>query len=128
MARSLSQIQQWANPKRDPVPTEHEEQVKFIKEFTLQFPELRIFAIPNGGKRSIKTAVDLKAEGVVKGVPDLFIPAKLLWIEMKRAKGGKLSPEQKDWVSHLQSVGHTVIIGYGCDDALDKVRNELSKV
>jgi hypothetical protein len=38
-------------------------------------------------------------EGVSPGVPDLFIPDWLLWVEMKREKGGRVSPEQKDWIS-----------------------------
>ena len=59
----------------------------------------------------------MKATGVVKGVPDLFVPAWRLWIEMKRTKGGSLSPEQKDWIDYLQNVGYCVIVGKGADDA-----------
>jgi hypothetical protein len=41
----------------------------------------------------------LKAEGVVRGIPDLFIPQWNLWVEMKRKTGGRLSPEQKSMIS-----------------------------
>jgi len=59
----------------------------------------------------------LKAEGVLKGVPDLCIPAWRTWVEMKRQKGGSLSPEQKEFKKYLESVGDFVIIGLGCEDA-----------
>jgi hypothetical protein len=48
-----------------------------------------LFAIPNGGARSLRTASRLKAEGVVPGIPDLCLPVARrgfhgLWIELKR--------------------------------------------
>ena len=70
------------------VPTEHEEQREYVRWFRQAYPEVRIMAIPNGGARSPATASRLKAEGVSPGVPDLFVPAWGLWVEMKRAKGG----------------------------------------
>jgi hypothetical protein len=63
----------------------------------------------------------LKAEGVVPGVPDLFIPAWNTWVEMKRSRGGRLSTEQNDWIEYLTGAGHTVIVGYGFEDARDKI-------
>jgi len=104
----------------DIIPTEHQEQREFIQWFRRAFPGTRIFAIPNGGFRSITTAARLKAEGVVKGVPDLFVPAWGLWIEMKRTVGGALSADQKDWIRYLQSCGYHCIVGKGAKDAQDK--------
>lgn len=101
--------------------TEHEEQREFVKWFRQTWPEVLIHAIPNGGARSKATAGRLKAEGVVAGMPDLFIPAWLLWIEMKRTKGGSLSKEQKDCITYLKSEGHYVIVGRGDADARAKV-------
>ena len=88
----------------DRIPTEHEEQRLLVQWFRRKWPDVRIFAIPNGGYRSRATAGRLKAEGVSPGVPDLFIPAWRLWVEMNRAKGGSLSAEQKDWIQYLESV------------------------
>jgi hypothetical protein len=59
----------------------------------------------------------LKAEGVSPGVPDLFVPAWSLWVEMKRETGGVVSPVQKDWIEYLESIGHRVIVGRGFEDA-----------
>ena len=88
-----------------------------VRWFRQTWPSVLIHAIPNGGARSKATAGRLKAEGVVSGVPDLFVPAWRLWIEMKRVKGGSLSQEQKDLAAYLQSVGYWVIVGKGADDA-----------
>lgn len=108
-------------------PTEHEEQREYVRWFRQTYPEVRIMAIPNGGARSPATAGRLKAEGVSPGVPDLFIPAWGLWVEMKRAKGGKVSQEQKEWHSYLASCGYRVIVGLGKTDAIkqtQQLRNE----
>jgi hypothetical protein len=101
----------------DRIPTEHEEQRELVRWFRQSWPNVRIFAIPNGGARSKATAARLKAEGVSSGVPDLFVPAWRLWVEMKRTKGGSLSPEQKDWIKYLESVGFCCIVGKGAEDA-----------
>lgn len=102
-------------------PTEHAEQVTFVTWFRKTFPDVRIFAIPNGGFRHVKTAQSLKAEGASPGVPDLYIPAWKLWIEMKRVKGGRLSPDQKDWIQYLESVGDDVIVAKGWEAARDAI-------
>lgn len=104
------------------IPTEDQEQAAFVEWFRLQFPKVRIFSTQNGARTSIRTAIKLKETGMVKGVPDLFVPAWNLWIEMKRRKGGKVSPEQKDWLAYLEShCGHSTLVCYGCEDARNQV-------
>ena len=98
-------------------PSEHLEQVRLVSWFRRQYPDTRIFAIPNGGGRSASQGASLKAEGVTPGVPDLFVPEWLLWVEMKRETGGVVSPVQKDWISYLEGIGHRVIVGKGFEDA-----------
>lgn len=100
------------------IPTEHDEQVTFVRIFRLLYPAVRIFAIPNGGIRNKATAVRLRAEGVERGVPDLFIPEWKLWIEMKKQKGGILSQEQKEWIEYLNKCGYKAVVCKGCDAAL----------
>jgi len=102
-------------------PSEHSEQVGLINWFRLQYPNVLIFAIPNGEKRAITVAKRLKAEGVVRGIPDLFIPQWNLWVEMKRESGGRLSPDQKSMITYLESIGNTVIIGKGAADASKQI-------
>lgn len=103
------------------LPTEHQEQREFVSWFRQNYPGTRIFAIPNGGRRSKTEALRLKVEGVSPGVPDLFIPAWCVWVEMKRQKGGRVDPAQTDWHAYLQGIGHTVLVCKGCLDAVRQI-------
>lgn len=97
--------------------SEHLQQVRLVSWFRRTYPGVRIFAIPNGGARSGPQGAALKAEGVQAGVPDLFVPAWGMWIEMKRETGGIVSPVQRDWIEYLESIGHRIIVGRGFEDA-----------
>lgn len=116
VARNVRAVLKKAEPA-DRVPTEHEEQREFVWWFRRTYPEVRIFAIPNGGARSRREGGRLKLEGVSPGVPDLFIPAWLLWIEFKKSKGGSVSADQKDWIGYLESIGHKTFVARGADAA-----------
>lgn len=110
------------------IPTEHEEQREVVKWFRQTYTKpagVRIFAIPNGGFRSKLTAAKLKVEGVSAGVPDLYVPAKKLWIEMKRVKGGVVDEPQKDWHAYLKSIGDHVIVCHGFDEAKRMIEIEM---
>jgi len=101
--------------------SEHLEQVRLVSWFRKTYPDTRILAIPNGGIRSASAGANLKAEGVSAGVPDLVVPAWLLWVEMKRETGGTVSPAQRDWISYLESIRHQVIVGRGFEDARQQI-------
>ena len=113
-------------PLTHSLPSEHAEQVGFVRWFRAKWPRVMIFAIPNGGKRNITTAKLLVKEGVVAGIPDLFIPAWGIWVEMKRQKGGRLSPDQEAMITYLESIGHRVVVGLGALDASDKLLRVLN--
>lgn len=87
-----------------------------------KYPELRLlFHIPNGGLRGKAEAARFKAMGVKSGVPDLFLPvarsgAHGLFIEMK-ASGGRVSPNQKEWISELEKQGYSAAVCFGWDEA-----------
>jgi hypothetical protein len=58
--------------------------------------------------------------GVNKGIPDyiIFLKNKLLFIEMKRVKGGVISQEQTDWLKRINSVdGCLGVVCKGFDEA-----------
>lgn len=86
-------------------------------------PELGLlYANANGGARSPVTGARMKAEGVKAGVPDLFLPVARcgyhgLYIEMKRRKGGHVSPEQKWWLDRLNEQGFLTRVCRGYDEA-----------
>lgn len=97
-----------------------------------KYPELDLmYAIPNGGYRSIKTAKLMKATGVKAGIPDICLPVArhgfhALYIEMKRRKGGTVSVAQKSMINALAAQGNLAIVCYGMDEAIDALKNYLS--
>ena len=111
--------------------TEHQEQVAVITWFRLQHRQYAnyLFAIPNGGVRNIGTAVKLKKEGVLAGVPDLFLMIPKngyhgLWIEMK-VKGGRVSESQKEFMGAATFMGYPAVVCYGFDEAKKAINNYL---
>lgn len=99
------------------VPYESDEQIAFVRWFKTTYPDVLIWATPNGGSRNPKEALKLSAEGVLAGVPDIFIPAWRIFIEMKRQKGGRVSPEQRDAMAYLTEHGYQCQVCYGYQDA-----------
>jgi len=108
-----------------------------------------LFAIPNGGKRSITEAVRLKMEGVKAGVSDLFLAWVVkdkdydlktvdgyvhiinksfrcgIFIEVKKL-GGKISESQKKWISLTKFVGHyDVVVVYSVDQGIQAIKDYL---
>lgn len=100
--------------------SEEMEQRGFVTWFRLRFPGILIFYI-NNGAHHVATGKRLKLMGAVAGIPDLYIPAWKIWIEMKTRDGGTVSFEQKRMHQYLESVGDTVIIGNGAEDASRKI-------
>lgn len=101
---------------------EQESLFRWIAYVRHSMPELDLlFHIPNGGKRAIKTAKDMKRQGVKAGIPDLFLPVAKsgyhgLWIEMKKM-GGKVSKNQKEWLELLSKQGYMCEVCYGWEEA-----------
>ena len=109
------------------IPTEHQEQCALFEWAAWQegvWPELRLLhAIPNGGKRDIRTAARLKAEGVKPGVPDIFLPVPKdgkhgLYIELKRSRGGTVSKEQEAWIRALSAQEYVCAVCHGHREAI----------
>jgi hypothetical protein len=115
------------------VPLEAEEQCTFFEIAQLILTPLQyqlLFAVPNGGKRHIRTAINLKREGVKPGVPDIIFayPTKQyhgMFIEMKRQKGGVVSEEQKVMIDKLNEVGYYTTVCKGCDEAVREIKGYL---
>ena len=118
------------------IPLEHEEQCALFDwaawmEKTI--PALKLLhAIPNGGKRDIRTAAMLKAEGVKPGVPDLCLPVPRggfhgLYIELKRRKGGTVSKEQQAWIDALKEQHYWCAVCHGWECARDVILEYLEQ-
>lgn len=121
------------NPSRRKKDNEEErEQIKFFELIPVYFPKLPdklLFAVPNGGSRNVVEGVNLKKQGVTRGVADviLLIPRKgyaSLCLEFK-AKKGKQSDEQKEFQRQAENCKNKYIIVRSAMDAIEKVRKYL---
>lgn len=89
-----------------------------------------LHAVPNGGYRTKKTAADMKAEGVRPGVPDICLPWPSgdrhgLYIELKRTRGGRLSPAQCRWLRTLTALGYQARVCRGWEEAREAILEYL---
>ena len=95
-----------------------------------EHPELSLMhSIPNGGKRNIREAARLKKEGALAGVSDIFLPVPRgnyhgLYIELK-VKGGKISDNQKWWLSETTKQGYLSVVCFGWVEASEVIREYL---
>ena len=114
-------------------PSEEMEQRALTAWLSARFPTVLFYAVPNGGWRSKATAGKLKATGVKPGVPDLVIAEPRsghhgLYIELKRAKGGQLSPFQKEWLAALKARGYRAEVCAGADAAQAVITEYLKEL
>jgi hypothetical protein len=117
--------------RKDTIFTEeidHIRVVSWLEEMKLRYPNLRYYHTPNGGLRNKVTAIKMKALGTKKGVPDLCFPMPRqgfggLYIEMKRAYGGRLTPEQKDWIKELKFNNYRVEVCEGQEPAMAVIKD-----
>lgn len=105
-------------------PTEHEIQRAAVQWIRQNTPYL-VYAIPNGGRRGLREAGRLKAEGVVAGMPDLHVPALRLWIEMKTATG-KVSPVQLAIHKRLRADGDFVVVCRSVEEVQHQVASAMT--
>lgn len=114
---------------------EHSEQVlviNWVRANQDAYPELALlFAIPNGGARDKATGYKLKAEGVLPGVPDIFLPAARkgfhgLFIELKNCTG-KLSKEQVKYIAKVREQGYLCEVCQGHKTAIAVLEKYLEE-
>ncbi len=118
------------------LPTEAQEQIRLAAWLTKM--GIRFTASANGGKRDILEAAKLKRQGVSAGFPDVFIPLPILpyrgnengyhglFLELKRVKGGKPSPQQVQWITYLREQNYWADFAYGFDEARATILHYLS--
>lgn len=127
--------------------------IAWCKIMSKQRPELgMLFAIPNGSylvSGNIQGR-HLKEQGVLSGVPDLFLPIPThrpqkvknntgteevtvnvpgycgCFVELK-SKGGRLSEAQREVISHLLTRGYEVIIAKSWTEARDALLHYLDE-
>jgi len=127
--------------------TERQAQRAVVQYVRLKYPSVLIWAIPNGGSRNKIEASNLKKDGVLAGVPDLFVamPSKDcgghtvrqgspvtcacdyffgLFIEMK-SEHGKLSEAQIDVANKLSEAGYKCEACYSSEEAINVIDDYL---
>jgi hypothetical protein len=107
--------------KKEPIPTEFKEQCDFVAWFKITYPGVVIMSIRNGGHRTPRERTEQLLEGLHPGAADLFIPEWLLWIEMKRVKGGVQSEEQKAFERYVNGIWQTYLLCEGFEAAKNKI-------
>lgn len=88
--------------------------------------------VPNEGKRGPKAASEFKRAGGRAGYPDLILDLPAgefhgLRIEMK-AKGGKPTAAQLEWIERLRGAGYRAEVCYGFEQARAVIEAYLSQV
>lgn len=128
-------------------PTEDQEQEAFVQYLRLKgYPHFRV---PNETyTRSWSQKAKNKKLGVSSGVPDLAVVVQDVWygygdnvpredlsshtntyanrlvfIEMKRKKGGVTSANQKKWIKTLNEAGVQTVVCKGCDEAIEFIES-----
>lgn len=83
------------------IPTEDQE--CYLLAEWLRAKKVRFNHVANERWTTIQYKMKLKRLGVSSGFPDyiIFVPKGLIFIEMKRTKGGKVSDSQKEWIKYL---------------------------
>jgi len=81
----------------------------------------------NGVKLSALQATKSKQQGMLSGVPDLFLPVPVggyhgLFIEMKSDKG-RLSTNQTWFLHKVELLGYKIAVCYSADEAIKTIEN-----
>lgn len=103
-------------------PTEDAEHMAVVR--ALRAKGIPFWHTPNEiWTQSIKQKVRSKALGTQSGIPDLFVcfPGQIVGIEMKRKKGGVVSPTQKYWAQILEQCNIPVWVAHGYEEAMEVI-------
>lgn len=114
---------------KKPKSTETEEQITVV-DFC-RISGIPVVHIPNEGKRTPWRGAEEVRMGLARGFPDLFLPIARgkyhgLAIEMK-AQNGRLSAEQRGWLTTLRENGYATAVCYGAEEAINII-NKYKKL
>jgi len=117
------------------IPTEHEECVLLKQWLDLMVNNGKVVLyshIPHETyTKSWNQKLKNKQVGVKKGVPDYVIVTKklVLFVEMKRTKGGVVGEEQKQWIEAINnaSTGINARVCKGFDEAKEFIETAIKK-
>lgn len=109
-------IKSGSKSKTNNTPLEHDECIALVAYLDILVKQGKVIAYTHIPQETYTknwgTKMRNKREGVKSGIPDyliVFKNKKILFLEMKRQKGGTVSVEQKDWLEKL--AGKTTLSG-----------------
>ena len=110
--------------------SEDQLQAQFFQKVWNDYPELRrhMWAVPNGGKRDMRTAITLKASGVLPGIWDLhlFWMGKFYIIETKVGRNG-LTDKQEQWGELMVKHGAIAYVYRTIEEGIAIIENILKQ-
>lgn len=115
------------------IPKEIDEQanvVEYLELLKAQGKVILYTALPNNTfTRSWKQKAKQKREGVKPGFPDMVIVFKdrVLFLEMKKKKGGTVRENQWEWLTSLADKNTTSAVANGFDEAKEIINNLLER-
>lgn len=122
---------------KKPVASEAQEQTAVIDWWNFAcrkygVPEVALMHIANEGSGSVVRGRLQKKQGVRAGASDLFLSVPRagfsgLWIEMKR-KGGRVRPEQREFLMNMQALGYDGAVCHGADEAREVITAYMTQV
>jgi len=119
---------------RGPCPQELVEQISIVNQIRRIYPDTygRIAVhIRNEGARTHGQVVRHKAEGMVKGAPDLVIPGKPTFLcEIKRQNSqlSRVSKEQLEYLEAAHNAGAFVCVAFGAKAAWEAVQDWIKEI
>ena len=127
-----------------PIQSEYDAQkavFEWAEKMESKYPELWLLnGSLNGVRLTMGQAVKAKKAGMKKGFPDIFFPLSMialnadggragiwcgLFIELKKEKGGRATPEQKEWLNELKNQGYYTCICKGKEAAIRVITQYL---
>lgn len=114
-----------SNPSSN--PSEAHEQKQLIQWCRTDPRFQYLFHVPNESVGGPGWLTRNRQMGVKAGVPDLIYPVPMqgyhgLFIEMK-TKTGRLSAEQKRWITALETFGYKVVVAHGWEQAKEALQD-----
>ena len=110
----------------------HQKQIfRWARANQIRHPELQLLnSSLNGVRLPISLAKKMKAQGMKKGYPDIFLPVPKnnyhgLFIELKKETGGKVSVDQIRWLEKLSELGYYTTVQYGYKQTIEKIKQYL---
>lgn len=105
-----------------PIPTEAEEGKTLVAYLRIKGYKFTHIGNETGSTPDAKRrAIRMKQQGLSRGFPDYIVIAhgELYAIELKRVKGSRVAPEQREWLEALASVGVRAAICHGAKEAIE---------